>query len=70
VGKKVVLIDPVPTVAKSVRQYLLVHDDLDRRLEKSGICRYYVSDMTDDIKRQALRIFRCDGILEMVSMDA
>jgi glutamate racemase len=70
VGKRIALIDPVPTLAESVQQYLLAHEDIERSLGKNSICRYYVSDITDDIKRQAMQVFKCNGMLEMIPMDA
>ncbi len=69
-GKQVRLIDPVPALATSVQQYLVSHDEINRCLGKNSICRYYVSDITDDIKGKAMKIFRCDAALENVSMDS
>jgi glutamate racemase len=67
-GKKVRLIDPVTALAASVQQYLVSHDEINRSLGKNSLCRYYVSDVTDDIKRRAMRVFTCDADLENVSL--
>jgi glutamate racemase len=67
-GKQVRLIDPVTALAASVQRFLASHEEITQNLRKNGLCRYYVSDITDEIKRRAMRIFKCDEDLENVSI--
>lgn len=70
VGRRVVLVDSVSCLATSVEQFVRTHADIDAKLGKNGVCRYYVSDMTEEIERRAKRIFHCDGTLEKTTPES
>jgi glutamate racemase len=69
-GKQVHLIDAVPALAASVQQYLMSHDEINRSIGKNGLCRCCVSDITNETKQRAVRIFKCNAALENVSVDS
>ncbi len=58
IGRRVTLIDSSIEVARSLRQYLAGHPELERRLHRPGAPgRFFVSDATDAVQNLARTIF-------------
>jgi glutamate racemase len=64
IGQKVDIIDSSLAVSARVKDYLNQHPDLDRALDKNGIFKLFVSDITSQFEKTAKYILRKNVALE------
>jgi glutamate racemase len=68
IGKRVKIIDSSEALSDSVMDFLHDNPGVDSRLEKHGVCRFYVSDVTEQFQRIARTILRTAVTLEHVKL--
>ncbi|MEA3429306.1 MAG: glutamate racemase [Thermodesulfobacteriota bacterium] len=68
VGKRVNIIDSSIAVAGKVKDFLENHVEIDSRLDKKGVCRFFVSDVTKQFKKTANDMLKKTVILEHVKI--
>ena len=68
VGKRVNIIDSSIAVAGKVKDFLENHVEIDSRLDKKGVCRFFVSDVTKQFEKTANDMLKRTVILEHVKI--
>jgi glutamate racemase len=66
IGKRVNLIDSSVTVAVKVKGFLEKHADVDDLLDKKGVARFFVSDVTPQYETTANQILKRNVHFELV----
>ncbi|MDM8549116.1 glutamate racemase [Desulfobacterales bacterium HSG2] len=66
IGKRVSLIDSSTTVAEKVRQFLEQHPETDDLLGKEGETEFFVSDLTEHLKKAAKVTFGRNVLLKRI----
>ncbi len=64
IGKRVAIIDSSTAIAMRVKQFLQQDPALDETLAKTGMARYFVSDITAQFQKTAKKIIRKNIVLE------
>jgi len=67
IGRRVQLIDSSISVSKSIKAFLGANSEIDRRLEKNGQLKLFVSDVTDQFKKIAAMTLKTKITFECVS---
>ncbi|MCK4389698.1 MAG: glutamate racemase [Desulfobacterales bacterium] len=68
IGKRVKIIDSSEALSDSVVDFLRHNPHVDSRLKKDGICRFYVSDVTEQFQKIAKNILKTAVTLEHVKL--
>ncbi|MDI6687215.1 MAG: glutamate racemase [Desulfobacterales bacterium] len=66
IGKRVKIIDSSIAVVDEVKAFLENHVEFDSMLDKKGVCRFFVSDVTEQFKKTAKEMLKRTVILEHV----
>jgi glutamate racemase len=66
VGKRVKVIDSSIVLADYLVEFLKNHSDVNQKLSREGITRFFVSDISAQIEKMAKRLFRKNLNLEQV----
>ncbi|MGD9022744.1 MAG: glutamate racemase [Deltaproteobacteria bacterium] len=68
IGKRVKIIDSSEALSDSVMEFLHDNPGVDSRLRKDGICRFFVSDITEQFQKIAQTILQTAVSLEHVKL--
>jgi glutamate racemase len=68
IGKRVKIIDSSEAVSASVKDFLQDNPPVARDLKREGLCRFYVSDVTEQMQKLAGRILKGVGKLEHIKL--
>jgi len=66
IGRRVKVIDSSEALSASVVDFLSHNADVESRLKKNGVCRFYVSDVTEQFHRIAKTILKTAVTLEHI----
>lgn len=70
IGKRVGIIDSSTAIAMRIKDFLAADPDLDAALSKTGMARYFVSDITPQFQKTAKGIIRKPIALEEADTEA
>ena len=67
-GKRVSIVDSSLSVAGRLKDFLIKHPDIDKKLSKNGEARFFVSDITEPVKKTAKSTLKRNVSLEHVRL--
>lgn len=68
IGKKVYIVDSSIAVAGEVKQFLDKHPEIDNRMGKRGVTKFFVSDVTEQFKKTAMKTLGKNILLEQAKV--